>query len=106
VRIATLGLPPFTRAPPPISLFPDGHARNTDFEVVELFADVVSMRSTELSPGGPAGPAGPAGPCGPVGPAGNCPAAKSTLSSERFFTLAEVTAFAASLDVVTAERLS
>jgi hypothetical protein len=71
--------------------------------VVEFAADVESTRSSPLRPDGPAGPAGPAG---PVGPAGSEPARKSDLTSEPFSTLADVTAFAASFFVVTAEDLS
>jgi hypothetical protein len=44
-------------------------------------------------PAGPAGPVGPCGPGGPAGPAGSCPARKSLLSSEPFFTFGKVTAF-------------
>src|SRR5581483_9379795 len=66
----------------------------------------------EPAPGAPAGPVGPrapaapAGPGGPMGPRGIWPRAKSTLNSEWFFTLLEVTALFAIFELVTAPFLS
>src|SRR5436305_15197961 len=47
-----------------------------------------------VGPRAPAEPGGPGGPTDPLGPAGSWPGAKSTLSSEEFLTLDDVTAFA------------
>jgi hypothetical protein len=59
-----------------------------------------------VGPRAPAAPAGPGGPTGPRGPAGIWPLAKSMRSSEWFFTLPVVTAFAAIFEFVTALFLS
>ena len=50
-----------SRAPPPMSRFPAGQAILSVFDVADVFAVVVSTRSTPLSPAGPEGLPDPPG---------------------------------------------
>ena len=61
---------------------------------------------TVIGPIRPGSPLAPGGPGAPGGPAGSWFGAKSTLSSERFLTLALVTAPEASFALVTADDFS
>jgi hypothetical protein len=66
-------------------------------DVTVASAPVTEAKATvapePAGPAGPGGPGGPVGPADPLGPAGIWPRLKSALTSERFFTFAEVTAF-------------
>ena len=84
---------PSSVPPPPIARLPDGQSTWKLFGPVLLEGPVDEICCTPLVPGGPCGPAAPAGPCGPFG---ICPVAKSTARSDRFCTLAELTALALS----------
>jgi len=64
--IETLLAPlPVACAPPPTTLFPDGHVATTLFVFDELDAVDASTRSSPLTPGWPFGPGKPRGPAGP-----------------------------------------
>ena len=84
-------LQPVDRPPIAQSLRADGQSTWKLFGPVLLEGPVDEICCTPLVPGGPCGPAAPAGPCGPFG---ICPIPKSAARSERFCTLAELTAFA------------
>lgn len=83
-------------APPPVALCPVGQ------ETSAFWVPVAVWAVTFVAPGVPAGPAGPVAPVGPVaprapagprGPAGSDPRLKSLATSDRAFTLDDVTAF-------------